>query len=247
MDGAAAVRLEAEEVALDAADVALLRAIGATGSVSGAADRLGRSRARALSRLDELAAAFGPLVDRNRGGAGGGGSRLTERARDLLSRFARLRAAVSDTAGTAEWVVAGDVAAADGELLTVATPVGELRAVAARALTDRGAEPGTAVQVAVRADAVTLQATVSAPEPDATSARNQLAGTVSRIDRGDAVATAAVTVENVEGNDTAESVAPLAALLTLDSVARLGLNPGQAVVASFKATATRAVPDAIVD
>ena len=242
VDAAAAVRLEADGTALEAADVALLSAVAATGSVSGAADRLGRSRARALSRLDELAAAFGPLVERSRGGADGGGSRLTGRARELLNRFGRLRAAVSDTAGTTEWVVAGETAAVDGELVTVETPVGDLRAVVTRSLTERGVRAETPVQVAVRADAVTLQAAASAPAPDATSARNRLTGTVSDLDRGDAVATAAVTLD-----EAADVVPPLVALLTLDSVARLGLSPGQAVVASFKATATRVVPDATVD
>jgi molybdopterin-binding protein len=37
-------------------------------------------------------------------------------------------------------------------------------------------------------------------------------------------------------------VGPLTAELTAASTARLGLAPGQVVVASFKATATRLVP-----
>lgn len=251
MDAAATARLEADGVALDAADVALLRTIAATGSVSAAAEDLGRSRARALARLDDLEAAFGTLVERTRGGADGGGSRLTDDAHALLARFERLRAALSGTAGAEEWVVAGDVVARDGELLTVATAVGEVRALATGTAGDdvdvpEGTAPvraadadgdidvGDAVQVAVRADAVTLQAAGATPDPDATSARNRLVGRVAAVDRGEAVATVTVAVDDAD-------VAPLAAVLTLDSVARLGVEPGREVVATFKATATRAI------
>jgi len=51
------------------------------------------------------------------------------------------------------------------------------------------------------------------------------------VDRGDAVAEVSVDVGTVES---------LAALVTVDSADRLSLAAGVAVVASFKATATRA-------
>lgn len=262
MDAAATARLEADGVALDAADVALLRAIAATGSVSAAAGELERSRARALARLDELEGAFGPLVERTRGGADGGGSRLTDDARELMARFERLRAALSGTAGAAEWVVAGEVVAVEGELVTVATPVGRIRAVAvdpddrepeasksadSTAVADTAPDfdidatlgVGDPVQVAVRADAVTLQDADESPAPDATSARNRLVGRVATVDRGEAVATVTVAVDDAD-------IAPLPAVLTLDSVGRLGLEPGREVVATFKATATRGI-EAVAD
>jgi molybdate transport system regulatory protein len=221
-DVAAGVR--ADDVTFGADDAALLRAVGRAGSLNVAADDLGRSYSRAHKRLETLEAAFGPLVASERGGAGGGGSELTAAGRELLARFERLQAAVAGTAAAGETVFRGAVLERDGELGVVETPAGRLRALVPDA--DR-------VQVSVRADAVTLQAGAEAPEPDATSARNRLAGTVEAVDAGDAVATVAVDVG---------AEAALSALVTTDSVERLGLAPGVDVVASFKATATRATP-----
>jgi len=220
-----AAGLQAGGVTFGPEDAALLRAVAAEGSLNAAADARGRSYSRAHKRLAALEDAFGRLVDRERGGAGGGGSELTPAATALLARFERLRAAVAGTAAVAETVLPGTVLDRDGELGTVETPAGRLRAL----LSD-----GTdSVQVSVRADAVTLQAAADAPEPGATSARNRLSGTVRSVDAGAAVATVDVDV----GAPT-----PLSALVTADSVDRLGLAPGADVVASFKATATRATP-----
>jgi molybdate transport system regulatory protein len=224
--GDAEARLVADGVAFDAADATLLRAIAAEGSVSGAASTLGRSRARALGRLEALEEAFGSLVERRRGGADGGGSRLTATGRATLARFDRLRAALAGTAAAEESVVPGEVVAVEGELGRVETDAGTLRAL----LTDE-VEPGDAVQVAVRADAVTLHAPDEAPAGGGTSARNRFAGRVASLDVGDAVARVAV---DVAGGTT------LAALVTVESVERLALAPGTDVVATFKATATRA-------
>ncbi|MFC6786557.1 TOBE domain-containing protein [Halobaculum halobium] len=220
--------LTAGEVTFDGRDAALLRAIAAAGSVSGAASDLGRSRARALSRLETLEAVFGDLVARRRGGADGGGSRLTENATSLLARFERLTAALAGTAGAAESVFEGAVADRDGELAVVETDAGTLRALA---VGDPDPTPDDAVQVSVRADAVTLHDPGETPSPDATSARNRFAGVASAVRRGDAVVDVQVDV----GAD-----GPLAALVTVDSADRLGLRQGSDVVASFKATATRA-------
>ncbi|MFB6131467.1 MAG: TOBE domain-containing protein [Salinigranum sp.] len=275
--------LSVDGVSFGAADEALLRAIADHGSVSGAASALGRSRARALSRLGTLETAYGPLVERRRGGADGGGSSLTDRGRDLLARFTRLRAALSGTVGAAESVLYGEVTRIEGELALVETPPGTVRAlyvdetgrvvspaemradVSSEAASDgagSAASPdGTAsgdeegdsragdrrvggdspgddrigeqVQVSLRSDAVTLHDPADAPPGDATSARNRFAGTVVDLRRGESVAR--VTVEVAPG-------ATLLALVTAESVERLGLRPGREVVASFKATATRATP-----
>lgn len=221
--------LTADGVTFDGRDATLLRAVAATGSVSGAASELGRSRARALSRLETLEAAFGDLVERRRGGADGGGSELTPTARALLARFDRLTAALAGTAGATESVLAGRVVDRDGELAVVDTDAGTLRALA---VGDPGPSPGERVQVSVRADAVTLHDPAETPSPDATSARNRCTGVATGVDRGDAVVEVRV---DVGVND------PLTALVTVDSAERLGLREGSEVVASFKATATRAV------
>lgn len=225
MDDSFAAAVVADGVRFDARDATLLRAVDEHGSLHAASDALGRSYARAHGRVDELEGAFGSLVERQRGGAGGGGSRLTDEARQLLARFDRLQAAFAGTAAAAETVLDGRVTARDGELVTVETDAGVVRALAADVDAER-------VQVAVRADSVTLQAPSEAPADDATSARNRLAGTVERIDRRETVATVAVDVR---------ADRPLLALVTVDSVDRLGLNAGAEVVATWKATAMRAV------
>jgi len=230
-------RLQAGDVTFGPEDVALLRAIGEHGSVSGAASALGRSRARALSRLEALEAAFGPLVERQRGGPSGGGSHLTDEARDVLARFDRLRAALAGTAGVSETVLDGTVTEETGELGLVETDAGTVRALV---IDERDSEDGgettedrvgATVQVSVRADAVTLHAPEDAPPGGGTSARNRFVGEVVGLDVGDAVATVALDVGLAD---------PLQALVTVESVDRLSLSVGDELVATFKATATRA-------
>lgn len=218
-------RLRTGDVAFDARDVALLEAIDEFGSLNRAADDLGRSYSRALDRLQELESVHGTLVERRRGGSGGGGSELTDAARDLLARFERLCSGLSAVATAEKTVLSGIVEEHEGELGIVNTDAGRVKAIVPPDV-DR-------VQVTVRSDAVTLHAPADAPEPDATSARNRFEGTVETIDRGVAVARASVEVG-------AES--SLVAVVTMDSVHRLDLEPGREVVASFKATATRGVP-----
>jgi molybdate transport system regulatory protein len=226
MDPDVTPELRAGEVTFGAADARLLRTIDEHGSVSAAASELGRSRARATGRLDDLEAAFGSLVERTRGGTGGGGTELTPDARTLLARFDRLRTALSGVAAAEECVLEGRVLDRDGELATVGTPVGEVRALTP-AEADR-------VQVSLRADAVTLHAPDEAPPAGGTSARNRLRGEVAVVDRGESVAHVRVLVDGADG------AVELVALVTLESVDRLGLAAGTDVVATFKATATRA-------
>lgn len=212
------------KVRFDASDAALLRAIAEHGSVSAAARELGRSRARAGRRLDALESAFGELVERKRGGADGGGTRLTDEGATLLARFDRRRDAHAALTEATETVLDGAVVDRTGELAVVETPAGTLRAVCP--------PDATAVVVTVRADAVTLHAPAASPDEDATSARNHLRGTVEAVERGTALARVTVAV----GETT------LVALLTAESVARLELTQGSPVTASVKATATRATP-----
>lgn len=214
--------LVADGVRFEARDAALLRAVDESGSLNSAADGLGRSFAHAQRRVVELEDAFGPLVERRRGGPGGGGSELTPTARDLLARFDRLRREFAGVARADQTVLDGRVTGRDGELATVETAAGPVRALVPEDATD--------VEVWMRSDAVTVASPADAPAPEGTSARNRFSGTVVGVDRGAAIAEVAVDV----GAET-----PLAALLTLDSVATLGLAPGEPVVVSWKATATR--------
>jgi molybdate transport system regulatory protein len=218
-------RLGRGDVSLTAADRELLTAIEAEGSLNAAATALDRSYAHAQRRVVELEEAFGPLVERSRGGSGGGGSELTDTARQLCSKFDRLRAEFAGVADAEEIVLPGTVTERDGELAVVETAAGEVRAVTA--------PDAERVEVAVRADTVTLHRPDDAPAPGETSARNRFAGTVTGVDRGESLVRVRIDV----GAD-----APLVATVTTDSADRLDLGAGDAVVASFKATATRAVP-----
>jgi len=230
MDSGVDAQLRADGESFTADDADLLATVAEKGSVSGAAATLGRSRARALDRIETLEAAFGDLVDRRRGGASGGGSELTATARELLARFERLRAALAGTAAVEESVLAGTVAERDGELGDVETGAGRIRALLAA---DDPVSVGQSVQVSIRSDAVTLHERSGAPAADATSARNRFEGTVAGVDRGESIASVAVSVAGD---------CRIVALLTHDSLDRLALSEGTPVALSFKATATRATP-----
>ncbi|KOX98090.1 ABC transporter [Halorubrum sp. ASP1] len=244
-------------VEFDGRDAALLRAVDAAGSVAGAAADLGRSRARALSRIEALEEAYGTLVERRRGGEGGGGSRLAASGRALLDRYDRLQAVLAAAAAVPETVLEGTVTAVDGELAVVDTPVGELSGLHGGTGDDAdggnenggvgdgasGVNVGDAVQVRIGADAVTVNDAADAVDPDATSARNRLAGRVSRVDSGETVSTVRIAVGAAEGSADATDV-EVAALITAESIERLGLAPSDSVSIRWKATATRLVAHA---
>lgn len=206
----------------DERDVTLLEAIAETGSVAKASTNLGRSRARDLSRIEALESAFGDLVERRRGGSSGGGSRLTDNARRLLNQYERLQVALSATARVPETVLEGSVSSVSGELADVTTSVGTVRGL------HDGVGPDDSVQVRIGADALTVLDPAADPDPDSTSARNQLSGTVSEIDRGETVFTVSIDVDGTV----------FRALVTADSLDRLELTKGRGVVLTWKATAT---------
>lgn len=218
-------RLGEGEVTLTERDVTILRRIDECGSINRAATDLGRSYSRAQQRVVELEGAFGDLVERTRGGAGGGGSRLTDRAWSLIWQYDRLCREFDSIAETKETVLPGRVREREGELATVETAAGTVRA-----LVPLGGEE---VRLTVRADAVTLQDPTESTPPELTSARNRLSGTVVDVDASEAVAVVSVDVGTSN---------PLAAIVTLNSVEKLGLREGTPVVATFKATATRGTP-----
>lgn len=206
-------------------DVDLLRAIDETGSIAEASSTLGRSRPRDTSRIEALEAAFGDLVERSRGGSDGGGSSVTENGRRLLNRYERLQVALSATAQVPETVLEGSVSSVAGELANVTTRVGPVRGL------HRGVSAGATVHVRIDADSITVLDPAADPAPDATSARNQLVGTVTDVDRGETVSTVRVDVDG----------AGFRALVTEESADRLDLDAGREVVITWKATATRVV------
>lgn len=217
--------LEVEDVTVSERDVEALRAIAEYGSMNQAASVLGRSYARIQQRVSALEETLGPLVTRQRGGKGGGGSRLTENARELLAQFERLRAEFSGLARSEESVFSGTVIERAETLGLIETEAGVVRGIVSGNTDD--------VQVSIRSDTVALTTPNETPRPDDTSVRNQFRGTVSTIRREGEIARVTVDV----GAET-----PLRTLVTETSLNKLNLAVGDAVVASFKATATRAIP-----
>lgn len=217
-------QLDKEGVEFTDRDATLLEAIYKHASLNKAADALGRSYSRSQQRVVELESAFGPLVDRQRGGTGGGGSTLTTTAQQLLQEFDRLQVEFTGVAEAEETILPGTIVECDGELATIETAAGSIRAVIPASVPN--------VRVSIRADAVTLHAPRAVPDSE-TSARNRFRGTVVSIEEGDALARVFLDI----GADT-----DLTALVTHTSITTLDLGAGDEVMASFKATATRAVP-----
>lgn len=216
--------IEVDGAIVDVRDVQALRAVDESGSMSAAADELGRSYSRIQQRVSELEGTLGPLVSRERGGFGGGGSELTDRATDLIERFERLQAELSRLSHTEESVFAGTVVDREGMLGTVETAAGRVGAIVP--------DDGNDVRVSVRSDAVGLHDPSEAPAPTETSVRNRLEATIAEIDGEDGLVRVLADVD---------AERPLRALITEASLAKLDLSEGDTVVASFKATATRAV------
>jgi molybdate transport system regulatory protein len=70
----------------------LLEAIGATGSISEAARKLGMSYRRAWLLVDTMNRCFRePVVAAATGGARGGGARVTDFGTEVLERYRRMR------------------------------------------------------------------------------------------------------------------------------------------------------------
>ena len=79
------------EVLLSQWRIDLLRGVDQLGSLSASAERLNVPYRTAWQRIKELETRIGiRLVETESGGATGGGSRLTDEARDLIARFERI-------------------------------------------------------------------------------------------------------------------------------------------------------------
>lgn len=80
-----------EAIAIGPGKVALLEAVGRTGSITAAALSLGMSYRRAWLLLDEVNRSLQqPAVDSAKGGQRGGGSALTETGQQLIALYRRI-------------------------------------------------------------------------------------------------------------------------------------------------------------
>jgi len=240
---------------LDARFFALLDALQRTGSINRAAATAGLSYKGAWLLLDKACSlANQPLLESATGGPGGGGTRLTDAARGLLEawqalqddhrdflrvqeeRLAQLPAlqgllrrmsmktsARNQFAGVVSALDIGPVSAEvvlrlkSGDSLTAT-----LTSAAAKRLKLKKGKEALAL---VKASAVVLVSDFAGWQ---LSARNQLAGTVSRIEKG---AVSSLVVLTLPGG------AALSASITNEGLDALGLKVGAPATAVFKAYA----------
>lgn len=94
------------DIALGPGKAALLDAVARTGSISAAAREMDMSYRRAWLLVDTMNRCFkAPLVEASKGGAGGGGARITTLGLDVLARYRamELKAAASVAAEMREF------------------------------------------------------------------------------------------------------------------------------------------------
>jgi molybdate transport system regulatory protein len=204
-------------------DVTLLRSVGQERSVVAASRRVGITRDRAVYRLQRLARAFGgPIVASARGGPAHGGSQLTELG-DRIVRGGFDSVELLNARPLAPLSSSNRVAG-----IYRRAPFPEV--VVGRALHLRvafAAEAGERVSLLLDPEAV-----VVARRRFASSARNELSGTVVSVRaNGPDGRTLVVRAGGVR----------LRVSVTPDAVRQLGLRPGASVVLYVKATALRRV------
>lgn len=237
--------------------VELLSHIAERGSITHAAKAMGMSYKAAWDAIDTMNQLAGePLVERLVGGKGGGGTRLTERGKQLVRNFGAIAHAhrrfvdqLSEQAdsmiddfhlirrmgmrtsarnqffGTVSRVVPGAV---NDEVELHVPGLGHaLVAIVTHESTQGlglGLEPGAEAFALVKASSIIV---VTDAQGARFSARNRLPGTVTRVQKG------AVNTEVVIGLPDGGAVA---AIVTNESSEALGLAPGVAASALFKAS-----------
>lgn len=237
---------------LDARFFALLEAIEATGSINKAARTAGYSYKGAWLLLETAAGlAQEPLMQRATGGRGGGGSRLTPTAKAMIAawhelqrrhraflrtqddwlvqqpalagmfrRLAMKTSARNQFAGTINRVDAGPVST---QVRVALRGGSELHATLSTTSAERlQLRKGVEAIALVKASEVML---VTDAEDHRLSARNQLAGVVSRVQKGAVTSLVALTLPG--GSVVTASV-------TNDAVASMRLAAGVPAMAVFK-------------
>jgi len=240
---------------LDARFFALLEAIDATGSINKAASTAGYSYKGAWLVLETASnLAHAQLTERVTGGSGGGGTRLTPAAHALLAAWRQLHAAhVTFLREQDAWLVQQPALAGTLRRLAMKTTArnqfaGTITRIDAGPVTTevvlalRGGNEITATLTSssaknlklkkgleaialIKASAVVLVTDFAGYK---LSARNQLAGTISRVDQGAVSSLVGVTLPGGEVVTTT---------VTNDAVSALGLAVGQPATAVFKAYA----------
>lgn len=237
--------------------IGLLRAVHATGSITKAAKATGISYKAAWDAVDAMNNLAGdPLVARSTGGRGGGSTVLTARGLRLVERFddiealhrrfvEQLDAGATDLAAEIDLLrnlsmktsarnqFGGEVVALrrgavnDEVELRVAGGQRLVANITHESVESLGLAVGVQAFALVKASNVILATNLS---PGRVSARNQLAGVVTRVARG------AVNDEVVLAIGEASDGPTIAATVTHASVESLGLAEGTKATAIFKAS-----------
>lgn len=230
--------------------IRLLAAIASCGSITRAAKEINMSYKAAWDAVDQMNNLAGEaLVERVSGGKGGGGTRLTARGLQLVDSFRDVErehqrfldqlgqragdlqllrrmnmktSARNQFLGTVAKVAAGAVN--DEIVLDIAAGQQIVAIVTRDSTLELGLVPGAQAFALVKSASVIL---VTADEGARFSARNRLRGTVARIVPG---AVNSEVVLDLGGGAT------LAAVITNDSCAALGLEVGALATGIFKAS-----------
>lgn len=233
---------------------ALLSALQSTGSINRAARTAGLSYKGAWLALEAASnLAHQSLWHTRTGGARGGGTELTDAGRALLQAWAALQAAHQQFLSEQEQLLAGHPALAGllrrmsmktsarnqfvgrvtalrkGPLsvqasMEIAGGIPITASVTREACDELGLKKGVEAIALVKASAIVLVTDFAGYR---LSARNQIAGTVSRIERG---AVSSLVVLTLPGGAT------LSATITQDALQVLGLKLGADATAVFKAS-----------
>ncbi|MFM0219358.1 MULTISPECIES: TOBE domain-containing protein [Paraburkholderia] len=240
-----------------ASRIALLAAIGETGSITSAAKAVGMSYKGAWDAVDAMNNLAGePLVVRLTGGKGGGGTTLTPRALKLIETFRAVerehrrfleRAGAAIEGFAPDWDLIGRIGVktsarnqlygtvahiARGTIndeVSLTLPGGHtIVAVLTHESTESlGLAVGSAAFALIKASWVVLLVERENSAPLKLSARNQLRGIVQSVKRG---AVSAEVSLMLEGG------AIITAVVTNESAESLGLAQGASAVAAFKAS-----------
>jgi len=234
--------------------VALLAAVAHTGSITAAAKAVGISYKGAWDAIEAMNNLAGePLVERAAGGKGGGGTRLTARGAQLVENFRKIDAAhrefVAQLSSQSHALaddflllrrlsmktsarnqfsgkVVGLKHGAVNDEVTLEILGGQR--IVATVTRDSTESLGLVMDgeafALIKASSVII---VTDAEGARFSARNQLAGTVSRVQEG---------AVNSEVTITLPGGGAIAAIVTRESASNLSLAVGAAATAIFKAT-----------
>jgi molybdate transport system regulatory protein len=235
----------------------LLQAIDATGSITQAAKAIGISYKAAWDAVDAMNNLAGAaLVERSAGGRGGGHTALTGRGLQLVKRYdeidamhrrfvEQLTSGATDLAQDIDLlrtlnmktsarnhfvgkVVALRRGAVNDEVELEVAGGHRIVAVVTRESTESlGLAEGVTAFALVKASSILIATDLP---PAKLSARNQLAGVVAHVEHG------AVNDEVVMTLGEADGALTVAAIVTSASAKPLGLEPGVAATAIFKAS-----------